>query len=112
MSTTVTDGKGRSIEVRELVGSALSRLTRLAGSAWGDNEWTSQTLARASILSIDGRPVHTALSTMNDVDGLWDQVDDEAMLAAATWIIERRSKMAEEAKNSLAPQASETVSGS
>lgn len=112
MSETITDAKGRKIEVREVVGSAMSRLARLSGEAFGANLWTTATLARASVRSVDGIPVPPGLSSMADIDGLWDSVDAEAAAAAIEWMQARQEKAVEEAKNSSAPQDSETVSGS
>lgn len=113
MSEIIKDINGREIEVQAIVGSAMSRLTRIAGNAWGQNEWSIQTLARASVVGVaniprDPRP----LQTMEDLDRLWDSVDDAAADAAVIWMIDQQKKLADDAKNSLALQASETVSGS
>lgn len=113
MSEIIKDINGREIEVAQVRGSALSRLTRVAGAAWGQNEWSIQTLARASVVGIasiprDPRPFQTT----EDLDRLWDTVDDAAADAAVVWMIEQQKKLADDAKNSSALQVSETVSGS
>ena len=112
MSDTIKDAKGRTIEVRELTGREMSRMARLAGNAWGANEWTSQTVARASVVSINDIPPPPRLMTIDDLDALWDAVDNTAMIAAAQWIMARQESAMADAKNSSAPQASESVTGS
>lgn len=112
MTDIVKDAKGREIEVREVVGSAMSRLARLSGEAFGANLWTTATIARASVVSIDGVPLPPRISSLSDIDGLWDSVDAEATAAAIEWMQARQEKAVEEAKNSSAPQDSGTASGS
>ncbi|QOF94206.1 hypothetical protein IFJ82_09600 [Novacetimonas hansenii] len=109
---TITDTKGRKIEVKEVAGSRLARLTRIAGDAFGENAWTTGTLARATVLSIEGVPCPPAPQNLNELDGLWDSVDADAASAALEWLIAKQKAMATDAKNSSAPQASSNAAGS
>lgn len=111
-NTIVTDAKGRKIEVRELRGSLMSRFTRIAGAQFGDNAWSGNTLARLRIASIDGRPTPPFPNNITELDGLWDVVDSDAANAAVAVAEEQNKAIEADVKNSDAPQASETVSGS
>lgn len=109
---TIVDAKGRQIVVSEVVGSRAAKIARLAGDAFGENMWTTATMARASVVSVAGVPVSQAIRSVNDLDGLWDIVDSEAANAALEWLLAKQEAMVADAKKSLAPQESETVSGS
>ena len=100
---TITDAKGRTIEVQEVVGSALARLTRLAGTSFGENAWTTGTLSRATVRSVAGKPTPTEARSVKELDGLWDIVDPDAADAALKWLIAKQEAVATEAKNSIAP---------
>lgn len=112
MNDTVTDAKGRKIEVKAVVGSALARLTRVAGDAFGENAWTTGTLARATVQSIDGVPCPPSPRTLNELDSLWDSIDPDAAAAALEWLVAQQQAVATDAKNSSAPQASSNAAGS
>ncbi|KDE19673.1 hypothetical protein AZ09_10400 [Acetobacter aceti 1023] len=111
MIETIEDKQGRKITVEEVAGSKLARLTRLVGDAWGQNAYTTGTLARASVKSVAGVPVPTP-TNLNEVDGLWDEVDPDAAGAALEWMIAKQKSVMDEAKNSSAPPDSETAAGS
>jgi len=113
VSELIKDINGREIEVAQVRGSALSRLTRVAGAAWGENTWTSGTLARATVVSVGGLPRNPKpITCVDELDRLWDEIDAEAAGAALDWIVQSAQTVAQDAKNSSAPQASESVSGS
>ncbi|MFT8335406.1 MAG: hypothetical protein ABF628_04425 [Acetobacter orientalis] len=109
---TITDAKGRKIEVQEVVGSALARLTRLAGASFGENAWTTGTLARATVRSVAGVPTPAEARSVKELDGLWDIVDPDAAEAALKWLIAKQEAVATDAKNSIAPQDSCSAAGS
>ncbi|MCE2579584.1 hypothetical protein LDL36_13995 [Komagataeibacter sp. FNDCR1] len=109
---TVIDAKGRKIEVKEVVGSRLARLTRIAGDAFGANAWTIGTVSRATVQSVDGVPCPPAPQNMAELDGLWDSVDAIAAAAALEWLNAKQEAVAIDAKNSSAPQASSNAAGS
>lgn len=109
---TIKDAKGRDIVVREVVGSKMARIARIAGDAFGENMWTSATMARASVVSVAGRPVPHTVRSVNDLDALWDQVDADAASAALDWLMEKQKRTEQEAKKSSAPEELETASGS
>ncbi|OUJ16499.1 hypothetical protein [Acetobacter sp. DsW_063] len=111
-NTFVTDAKGRKIEVRELSGSQQSRFCRIAGNAYGDNVWTFNTMMRLRVVKVDDRPSPPFPNSMPEIDGLWDCVDVDAVEAVAKLADEESKKVTADAKNSMAPQDSETVSGS
>lgn len=112
MNETVTDAKGRKIEVKEVVGSALARMTRIAGASWGENAWTTGTLSRATVQAVDGVPAPPAPQNIGQMDALWDSVDADAASAALEWLINKQKALVDEAKNSSAPQASSNAAGS
>ncbi|NHN93637.1 hypothetical protein [Acetobacter sicerae] len=109
---TVKDSKGREIAVREVVGSRMARIARMAGDAFGENMWTSATMARASVVSIAGVPVPQDVRSVADLDNLWDQVDADAASAALDWLMAKQKKTEQEAKKSSSPEESGIVSGS
>ena len=112
MSETITDDKGRKIEVRKLVGSVLGRYMRACGDAHGANSWTGLSEARASILSIDGVPMPPPPTTLEQIDALWDLIDDDAAVAAGEWMIKRGEKVRDEAKKLQPSPDTETAASS
>ena len=106
MSEIVKDERERSIEVEEVVGSAKSRLHMALGRELTDSSWAVSSIARASVRSIDGRPMPPRPTTLDQVHALWDLVDDDAAIAALNWLVERNKKALPEAGESTAPQAS------
>ena len=103
---TVKDSKGREIVFREIKGSEQAKIMRLAGDAWGANAWAMNTFLRARVVSIDGKAVaSTMIRSVADLDGLWDQVDNDAAQAVADAVVDEEKNNITEAKNSVAPQA-------
>jgi hypothetical protein len=112
VTETVTDAKGRRIELRPLVGSKLSRFIMACGSAYGENLWTGATTARANVAAIDDKPTPPTPTTLDQVHQLWDAVDDDATAAAYRWMVEQQAATLADAKNSLAPPDSDPAPGS
>jgi hypothetical protein len=111
VSDTITDSKGRKIEVQEVVGRNFSRVARICGSAFGDNLWSGGTMARLSVRSIDGKPMPPLPTTLDGVDDVWDMVDAEAAAAALGWLAARQAQVMADAGNSQGHPESESVSG-
>ena len=112
MSDAVKDSRGRTIEVREIVGSARSRLFMAMGRELTDSPWAVGSIGRATVRSVDNKPTPPMPTTLDQIHALWDLVDEDAAIAAIEWLGERSQKVLATAGESTAPLASETASGS
>ncbi len=89
----VTDAKGRVIEIRRLRGRAMAKFIRACGRSADIQTYFGEAVIRASAVSIDNTPVPAAVNE-DQVDRLWDMVDQDAAAAIATWFTEQAEKNA------------------
>ena len=83
-TATVTDKRGRTLELRRLRGRALAQFMRACGPMADVQTYFGEAVLRAAVVSIDGRTLPVA-RTADMVDALWDRVDIDAATAAAEW---------------------------
>ena len=83
-TVTVTDAKGRPVEIRRLRGRPLARFIRACGAAADVQTYFGEAILRASVVSVDGKPI-PAVQTPDQVDALWDYVDADAVGAAVIY---------------------------
>ena len=87
---TITDAKGRNIEVRKLSRRELMRCMRLWGPAANVQSWLSMAVVAASAYSIEGRPVPMP-QTAEQAEGLADILGPEGNEAIEQWLIAQGS---------------------
>jgi uncharacterized protein YidB (DUF937 family) len=85
VSTTVTDARGRTLEVRRLGRRETMRLMRMWGTASNVETWLGNGLVAASVKAVDGVPVPLPV-TVDQVEALADKLDDAGLRAVADWI--------------------------
>lgn len=83
--TTITDQKGRTIEVRRLSRRESMRLMRGWGAACNVEPWLGNALLAATCRGIDGVPQPTP-ATPDQVENLMDRLDDAGIDAIAEWV--------------------------
>lgn len=87
---TVTDARGRSLEVKRLSRRETMRLMRQWGQASNIETWLGNSLLAACVRGIDGVPVPMP-NTVDQVENLADKLDDDGLSAVANWIAEQRA---------------------
>jgi hypothetical protein len=106
---TVTDARGRKIDVLRVEGAPLSRILMMMGDGSSSQLWVGATLARAAVRAIDAMPIPFPTS-LAQLHGLWESVDADAASAASDYLNEKAlAETPAAAKNSSAPQASDSA---
>ena len=106
MSDTVTDSRGRVLEIKKPSPLERMRLTRACGTAADIQTYFGQAVAAFFVRSIDGAPQPTP-SKVEQVDLMIDRVGDEGISAVVAWLAEQDDALnVDAAKNSAASPSS------
>jgi hypothetical protein len=89
VSVTITDSRGRSLEVRRLSRRETMRLMRQWGQASNVEAWLGNSLLAACVRAIDGVPVPMP-NTPDQVENLVEKLDDAGLRAVAEWLQEQQ----------------------
>lgn len=85
-NAVVSDARGRSLSLRFPSSFLRMRLARYVGSELQQNtEWWGNAIVALSVTSIDDVPVPEARNP-EQVEGTIFRLDDDGMLAVATWL--------------------------
>lgn len=89
-NTTITDQKGRALEVRRPTRRDSMRLMRGWGTACNVEMWVGQAMLAATCRSIDGVPIPLP-TTADQAESLVDRLEDEGLNAIAEWLTEQNA---------------------
>lgn len=83
--STITDARGRSLEVQRMTKRVQMRMMRQWGAASNVQMWVGNALIACHVKTIDGIPVPPPL-TIDQVEALVDRLDDDGVNAVAEWL--------------------------
>jgi hypothetical protein len=89
VSATITDARGRALDVRRLSRRETMRLMRQWGQASNVETWLGNSLVAACVRTVEGVPVPTPV-TPDLVENLVDKLDDAGLRAVADWLSEQQ----------------------